>query len=287
MPVAAVCIGRRTHSSLRRLRRLRKLRRLRRRVHGVRSDAVDCCNVKAKELTEQHSILKAENYEVYVLQPSTKDMDPQLCAGRNVHGRSLEQVRAMAREWEPTPVVYTRLDAGPLCDGDAGQAGIMEVDMDAGDGEEVVGSVASSSRAAAGDAAEALPHGLSGSRWTSAEDDEEDTAAAAEAAEAARQRKRQRREMEASTGEVQQSRSAVPSAMGGKKGRRVRWVDEEAEKEAAKGFTVGGGGAKHLRPFEEVHLLAGMGPANDEGQMARAVVMAAEGRFGLVRRAQR
>jgi hypothetical protein len=46
-------------------------------VRGVRLDAVDCCNVKAKELMEQHSILKAENYEVYVLQPSTKDMDPQ------------------------------------------------------------------------------------------------------------------------------------------------------------------------------------------------------------------
>ena len=306
LPAAAVCIGRRTHG------------RLRRRARGVRFDAVDCCNVKAKELTEQHSILKAENYEVYVLQPSTKDMDPQvrqasllptrenghrvcrtrpltarlesppqLCAGRNVHGRSLEEVQAMAKEWEPTPVVYTRLDAGPMCDGDAGHAGITEVDMDAGDGEDVVvGSVASGSRGAAGDAAEALPHGLSGSRWTSAEDEEEDTAAAAAEAEAARQRKRQRREKEASAGAVEESRAAMPSAMGGKKGRRVRWVDEESEKEAAKGFTVGVGG-KHLRPFEEVHVIAGMGPANDEGEMARAVVIAAEGRFGLVKRAPR
>jgi hypothetical protein len=204
-----------------------------------------------------------------------------------VHGRSLEEVRAMAKQWEPTPVVYTRLNAGPLCDGDAGQADITEVDMDAGDGEDVVGIMPSGSRAAAGDAAEALPHGLSGSRWTSAEEEEEEEDTAAAAVEAARQRKRQRREKEASAAAVEESRAAMPSAMGGKKGRRVRWVDEEAEKEAAKGFTVGGGGGKHLRLFEEVHLVAGMGPANDEGEMARAVVMAAEGRFGLVKRVQR
>jgi hypothetical protein len=35
-----------------------------------------------------------------------------------------------------------------------------------------------------------------------------------------------------------------------------------------------------------VFVVAGMGPANDEGEMARAVLMRAQGRFGVVKEAQ-
>jgi hypothetical protein len=85
--------------------------------------------------------------------------------------------------------------------------------------------------------AAAVPHGLGGSRWAAAGDDDDDATAAA-----ARDRKRQRRDREVGAagasgveeGDIHVAIKNLASAMGGKKGRRVRWVDEEAEKEAAK-----------------------------------------------------
>eukprot|EP00976_Prorocentrum_cordatum_P053057 1070469-Prorocentrum_minimum.AAC.1 len=38
----------------------------------------------------------------------------QVCAARNVHGRTLPEVEALAAEWEPAPPTYTRLDAASL-----------------------------------------------------------------------------------------------------------------------------------------------------------------------------
>lgn len=54
-----------------------------------------------------------------------------------MHGRTLEEVRLLAAEWQPSPLAFTRLNAGPLCDGDASDAAITEVDMDAeGEGDD-------------------------------------------------------------------------------------------------------------------------------------------------------
>eukprot|EP00240_Pyramimonas_obovata_P000440 CAMPEP_0118928990 /NCGR_PEP_ID=MMETSP1169-20130426/6122_1 /TAXON_ID=36882 /ORGANISM="Pyramimonas obovata, Strain CCMP722" /LENGTH=570 /DNA_ID=CAMNT_0006871103 /DNA_START=38 /DNA_END=1746 /DNA_ORIENTATION=- len=75
---------------------------------------VDSCNIKVSDFAQQYSVLKAKGYECYILQPQLRDMDPKVCAARNVHGRTLTEVEALARDWEAAPPTYTRLDAASL-----------------------------------------------------------------------------------------------------------------------------------------------------------------------------
>ena len=52
------------------------------------------------------------HYEAYVMKPL--DSDPVSCHSRNIHGRSLEDIKSAAGSWEEAPVLYTILDFKPL-----------------------------------------------------------------------------------------------------------------------------------------------------------------------------
>lgn len=58
------------------------------------------------------------NYETYVLKPL--DSNPSSCAERNTHGRSLEDVKSLAEQWEEPPALFTLLDFGPMLGGEGG-----------------------------------------------------------------------------------------------------------------------------------------------------------------------
>ena len=47
-----------------------------------------------------------------MLQPL--ESDPVVCHRRNVHSRSLKDIRALAAKWEAAPPLYTQLDVASL-----------------------------------------------------------------------------------------------------------------------------------------------------------------------------
>lgn len=105
-------------------------------------------------------------------QPGDGDMAPELCAQRGVHGRSLEEVRAAAARWEPTPVAAARLDVAALLPGGLGQPGSR---AEPGPGPTAAAAAAAASPSAPPPAPSAGP---AGSRWASLGDDNGDSSAA-------------------------------------------------------------------------------------------------------------
>ena len=51
-------------------------------------------------------------YQVYVAQPL--ELDPAVCAKRSTHGRTLDDVTALAPLWEDTPATFPQLNLRPL-----------------------------------------------------------------------------------------------------------------------------------------------------------------------------
>jgi len=52
------------------------------------------------------------HYEAFVMKPL--DSDPVSCHSRNIHGRSVVDIKSALDSWEESPVLYTLLDFKPL-----------------------------------------------------------------------------------------------------------------------------------------------------------------------------
>lgn len=76
-------------------------------------------------LAEPPVLTQRCNYETYVLKPL--DINPTSCTERNTHGRSLEDVKALAEQWEEPPALFTLLDFGPMLGEEGGWEGVEKV----------------------------------------------------------------------------------------------------------------------------------------------------------------
>ena len=56
--------------------------------------------------------MQGAGYQVYVAQPL--ESDPAVCAKRSTHGRTLDDLLALAPLWEDTPATFPQLNLGPL-----------------------------------------------------------------------------------------------------------------------------------------------------------------------------
>ncbi|CAI5949325.1 unnamed protein product [Closterium sp. NIES-64] len=92
-------------------------------------------NVRVSQFEPFWKAGKCAGFEVYVVQPAAST-HPTLCAGRNTHGFSLQQVQDMAGQWEALPPHMLLLDVKSLFHEDTlDDASITEVEMDAEDDE--------------------------------------------------------------------------------------------------------------------------------------------------------
>jgi len=228
-----------------------------------------------------------------------------VCAARNVHGRTLEDVERLSAEFESTPVMYTRINASTLLSGDAGDITEVDMDMDGdqggaasrnkakhsgefGTGSDSDSDGGSDSNSDDGRSGSARNHvrrrnaegdkgaGFQLSRWALGSDDEDANTGSGDAP----LRKKGRKSAHPHVASLPERTLSAPKK--NKKNLRVRWVDEEAEKEAAKGFCIGG--STKLRPLEEVFVLRGLGPQKDEGDTSvRPIAYHGEGRFGFIK----
>jgi len=272
--------------------------------------------------------MQSRGYECYILQPS--EMDPKVCAGRNVHGRKLEELSVLAEQWEPTPPLYTRLNPVSLFPGADETEDITEVDMDT-DHEDLDRSLqgVSTTRTSppdnaslGGKSAHEADEGGQGKHWSDSEEEEEgegrrkgrkrmsfelEGESEGEESHAMASLGLSRWEMDSKYDEEKASADGRKKKKSGTHGRtpaepsastngskvssgkkRVRWVDEEAEREASKGFCIASG-AKKARPLEEIYVLTGLGPPKEEVEDNAAASYGysahphlSEGRFGLV-----
>ncbi|CAH0560761.1 unnamed protein product [Brassicogethes aeneus] len=85
---------------------------------------VDNVNEKVKYFGEMWSFAKQNGFQVYICQ---LDLDPQLCATRNIHGRSEREIEDCVAAWEPTPAHHPSVDASGFMQA---TGGIQEVEME-------------------------------------------------------------------------------------------------------------------------------------------------------------
>ena len=62
------------------------------------------------------------------------DCDPGLCASRNIHSRTSNEIEALFRDWQPTPTHFNRIDLRTFLQ----DREIVQVDMEDADENEVV-----------------------------------------------------------------------------------------------------------------------------------------------------
>uniref|UniRef100_A0A061RDX8 YLP motif-containing protein 1 n=1 Tax=Tetraselmis sp. GSL018 TaxID=582737 RepID=A0A061RDX8_9CHLO len=110
---------------------------------------IDAPNLTAAELAEFWDAGHKAGYDVFVAEALCTD--PDTCARRNIHGRSLSEVEEAARRKEPSPNMYPQLDLRGLEPGAGGRpadSAIREIDMEleAGGEAEAGPSGASSKR---------------------------------------------------------------------------------------------------------------------------------------------
>ncbi|CAI7771280.1 unnamed protein product [Closterium sp. NIES-53] len=92
-------------------------------------------NVRVSQFEPFWKAGKCAGFEVYVVQPSASS-HPTLCAGRNTHGFTVQQVQGMAEQWEALPPHMLLLDVKSLFHEDTlDDASITEVEMDEEDDE--------------------------------------------------------------------------------------------------------------------------------------------------------
>ncbi|KAK9817310.1 hypothetical protein WJX72_012496 [[Myrmecia] bisecta] len=226
---------------------------------------VDAPNITVADFKEFWAAGQRAGYEVFVLQPLTTN--PQVCFTRNVHHRSLADIQALAKQWEPTPVVYPQLDVACLFTKKTKQGGIAEVEM-ADDSD--VGSDVDS------DEAEAVAAAKRKSRWGGHDED----AGGAKKKPSARSSKRAKSaksgdgydgltegldgllDSDGGTGSKLHTGTAAPKGRRGgllrgrSSGQRVRWADEVPQ---AVGFRIGGS-----RQLAQVFVLEGLGPPKED-----------------------
>ncbi|GFH14466.1 uncharacterized protein HaLaN_10527 [Haematococcus lacustris] len=127
---------------------------------------MDAPNMKLSECQEVLGAAQRWRYEALLLQPL--ETDPVLCARRNVHGRTLPQLQALAQQWEAPPPLYKVLDVRSLFQATVtGSSQIDEVDMDNEDNDEAIGT-----------ASEALPSATSTGCTTATKEGQDDSVSA-------------------------------------------------------------------------------------------------------------
>eukprot|EP00898_Chlorokybus_atmophyticus_P000420 jgi/Chlat1/1379/Chrsp119S01768 len=206
---------------------------------------VDSCNLLVADVAQYWTLAKRSGYEVYVLQPLV--MDPEVCAKRNIHGWSKEQVSEMAKSWEPCPFHFLQLDVSSLFKGDElGGEAINEVEMEAdeaGTQEEhecrvddgfavrdkaVEAPQAKRARGVVRTTEASLQSAGVGSKLADVRpplsSGKKPSPAPASASAVA--------------GDINALKS-LGQVYGGAAKKRVRWADETAEKQVAKGFQIG------------------------------------------------
>ncbi|CAL8468069.1 g7608 [Coccomyxa elongata] len=212
------------------------LKAFRRTVEEGRSTfvIVDAPNPRVEDFKPYWDAGQRAGYEVYVLQ--APETDPKVCFKRNVHGRTLEDIRAAARQWEAAPPSYPQLDPSWLLrPSGKPQAGITEVDME----DEVEN-----------DGAQLDPESLAAAhakgRWASLDD----------GADVPQQKpKKMQKGRFAETAKAPAARSEGAW----KPKKKVRWADEVEEEDT--GFHIGGAS---LRQLETVYVLEGLGPPKEQ-----------------------
>ncbi len=85
---------------------------------------VDSVNDRTSHYEEMWSHAKQRGFEVYVADVKA---DVGVCAGRNVHSRSEEEIRRLKDGWEATPAHFNRLDLATHVKG-AGSDGGDEIE---------------------------------------------------------------------------------------------------------------------------------------------------------------
>ena len=83
---------------------------------------VDCVNQKVADFEQFWLTAKLKGYDVFVAE---MEESVDVCAERNVHDRSLAEIRALSDVWEATPSHFKRVDLSNLC-----QEAIEEVEME-------------------------------------------------------------------------------------------------------------------------------------------------------------
>jgi YLP motif-containing protein 1 len=84
---------------------------------------VDAPNTKVHHFDRYWSNGKMKGFEVYVAELIDS---VEICAARNIHHRTEEEIQKLAKEWEDTPPHFTRLDVTPLLS----DSNIDEVEME-------------------------------------------------------------------------------------------------------------------------------------------------------------
>lgn len=69
---------------------------------------VDMINNKLNKLEEMSDYAKLKSFQIYIIELNNEDSNVYF--NRNVHNRSLEDIKDIMNEWEPLPSYYTKLD---------------------------------------------------------------------------------------------------------------------------------------------------------------------------------
>jgi len=197
---------------------------------------VDNINVRQGDFTPFWVFAKSAGFEVYLVELSA---DLHLCADRNVHAWTLAELELMKKDWEPVPPMDETFNA-VLMDvrGLMGEKMISEVEMGDESADDEQGAAALGKR------------GGGGWRDNCDSDDEADNDNAGSS---------QPDGTDAGAG-------AQAGGAGGRRKKRVRWADVEAEKdaadEAARGFSIGLPQLKKQKLKEEQERKAAAGPTS-------------------------
>ncbi|GMH38380.1 hypothetical protein BSKO_06264 [Bryopsis sp. KO-2023] len=208
-------------------------------------------------------VAQRAGYEVYVLQPL--ETDPQVCHGRNIHSRTLEDISRMQAMWEEPPAVLPQLDVrGLFSDKEANsKVGIREVEMEAEESDE------EDHRTQSREATRKTPRtkrSISSkptfsSRWDTLDSLEQNQQQGQQGLAPA---EIQKEDGESAKAREDEGGSDLREVIQRAQTRRVRWADEEEELD---GFHIQG---MH-RKLEEVFYVSGLGPGGPiEMKEARA-----------------
>jgi YLP motif-containing protein 1 len=69
---------------------------------------VDMINNKLNKLEEMSDYAKLKSFQIYIIELNNGDSNVYF--NRNVHNRSLEDIKHIINEWEPLPTYYNKLD---------------------------------------------------------------------------------------------------------------------------------------------------------------------------------
>ncbi|XP_019851537.1 PREDICTED: YLP motif-containing protein 1-like [Amphimedon queenslandica] len=204
---------------------------------------VDAVNSKISDFDQFWSNAKLSGFEAFVVELK----EPvEVCAKRNIHNRTREEIELLAKQWEPTPPHFLQLDVTSLLSPQ--DTAIDEVDM------EMVDSDKEDSEEKKKDP-NPLPqyHGLVPSRWEQEAMNEDmldklDGFKKRRRREGAVGEEGEEEEEGLSLKEYLERKQEEYSQAGKMNKKRVRWADlEEAKEEIRKkeiGFSLGGGWSK-------------------------------------------